>query len=157
MPHNALFTTRREGGDVDGHPGATMLRRLSEHWEPMWRRIEALDAEGLRETPRGSEFTVGQILAHSARWEDWAHSAITEHIKTGFVPNAIELRELSKQWAREDADTLPEEARRRLGASHARLVALLEELVPEQWDDVVVGCVESLLFPYKQHPAALHS
>jgi hypothetical protein len=146
-----------EGGVVTRDVRVEMLRRVKEHWEPMWRRVEALDAEGLRATPLGSESTVGQILAHSARWEEWARSAIADHVQTGSVPNAMELRELSKQWASEDEEIVPEDARRLFGEAHERLVVELEALQADQWDDVVVGCVESLLFPYRQHSGSLHS
>jgi hypothetical protein len=61
------------------------------------------------------------------------------------------LRELSLRWAEEDKDLAPEDARRWLGEAHERLVVLLEALAPERWDDVVIGCMEALRFPYREH------
>ena len=133
---------------------ASLLRQFEEGWRPFWSGVEALDADALRAVPSGSAWPLGLILAHCARWEDWNYETISNHVRDGSTPSMAGFEQWNDQWASEDRDVTPENARRWLGEAHERLRALLAGLRPEQWDDLVVRCIEACTFHhYGEHIA----
>lgn len=129
-----------------------LLRRFHDGWRPFWSRIEALDAAALRAIPGDSAWPLGLILAHCARWEDWNYETITKHISDGSAPSMARFEKWNEQWATEDRNVTPEDARRWLGEAHGRLATLLDALLPEQWDGVVSRCIEACTFHhYGEH------
>lgn len=130
----------------------SLLQRFNEDWRLFWSRVQSLDAAALRSIPAGDVWPVGLILAHCARWEDWNHDTITNHLRDDSAPNMAGFDQWNEQWATQDRDVTPEDARRWLGESHERLRSLLDALRPDQWDALVCRCIEECTFHhYSEH------
>ena len=143
---------RKGGAVLSEDKGITLVRRFEEDWRPFWTRVAKLDAEGLRKIPTGSTWPTWLILAHCARWEDWNHDTISTHLSDGSTPSMAGFDQWNEEWAREDRDMTPEDARRWLGEAHERLRLLLDGIRAEQWDDLVSRCIEACTFHhYGEH------
>lgn len=137
---------------MSDNTSTSLLRRFHDEWQPFWNRIEALDAAALRTLPANGEWPFALTLAHCARWEDWTFASVNNHVYDGAAPSMAGVEHWNDQWAAEDRDVTPEDARSRLGEAHERLAALIESLHPDQWDDVVRRTIDFCTFHhYSEH------
>jgi hypothetical protein len=119
-----------------------LLEQIDTLWQEAWPAFSRLDDDELAASLPGSEWSAKDIMAHFARWEDWHREAIAEHLADGSVRSYRGFSSWNDDWSAQDRSLASPEARERLQSAHTRLVSLLQDLEPEQWDDHVYAFAE---------------
>jgi hypothetical protein len=134
---------------------ADLLARIDEGWSDLSRRIDALDDVALEHSEPNTGWPLRLVLAHFARWEDWHHDAVQEHLADGSARSYAGFNDWNEGWAAADRAVPAGEARERLRAAHGRLRALLGGLAPAQWDEAIAAWVRGCTYEhYAEHAGA---
>jgi hypothetical protein len=140
----------------DKRDAASLLQGIDALWDATWAAVSTLADDALLTSGDGDGARAKDVLAHLARWEDWHHGAISEHLADGSTRSYNGYNDWNAAWAAEDAALSPAEARERLCAAHARLRRLLAGLDDAQWDEAVLAfAAQPTLNHYPLHLGAL--
>ncbi len=124
---------------------AALLDRVQRSWDELLATVEGLDERQVT-APSSDRWSVKDHLAHLTRWEE--HLLAVLDGRDGRAELGLEDGQdgdtdaVNDALQRLDAGRSPEEVRRRLGETHARVVARLEDLGPadlEQWRAKIDG------------------
>ena len=155
--------SRAQGRSVDdsmarsSEHGADGLVELEELWRRLSDRLNELSAEAGESRGRAGTWSVRDVWAHIARWDDHSRAAIEAHrAGTGGAPEGqdTDYRTLNARWLAEDADLSAADAETRFRESFGAYRSLLGSLSAEEWDDVVRDELRSTLEHYRDHLAA---
>jgi hypothetical protein len=99
-----------------------------------------------RATLGGGEWSVKDLIGHLASWEEYAVEAIEAH-RAHRVPwieaTPLDVDGINAEAVEAKAGRSLDEIRREAGATHARLVALIEGIPDEEWTAPTMSTNES--------------
>ena len=119
-------------------------RLIDESWEQLQRELAAIPPDRLEEPGAVGEWSVKDLMAHLAVWDDVAASKAQRHLTGEQFPESEQLtwQELNDREHAARAGWSVEQARREMEAAHARMLEALSrapDLEPEFWQDDTYG------------------
>ena len=143
-------------GRSKGHTAEGLLE-LEDLWQRLSDRLKELSEDAAESRGRAGTWSVKDVWAHIARWDDQSRAVIEAH-RAGRrdAPEGLDTdyRTLNARWLAEDADLSASDAETRFRDSFRAYRALLRSLSAEEWDDVVRDELRSTLEHYRDHLAA---
>lgn len=123
-----------------------VLRAVNMGWTNFRLAVMSL-GQGPLDTPTSSGWTLKQMVAHVAEWEDLTVRRLAHLRETGEVMRMGDMTadDLNREYAERAAPLSPTDVLAHLDAAHTRLVEEIEKLTPEQlalhehWPQAVIA------------------
>ncbi len=139
------------------HDPMAILERIENTYSDLLDALCGLSDEDLLAPGMTGNWRGKDVLAHIARWEETAISAIQHHLRGQCMPSDYrEFEAWNAKWAAEDYDMPLAEVRQRFEAVHRELMNLLSSVPSEEWDSFVQEWVKGTTWDhYPEHTVSI--